>query len=99
MTAGGGSAPPNDPAELARDIERTRERLGDTVEALAAKANVKAQAQRKAREISGRAKAAGTARAQRAVTTLQRRPEVVAAAIAAAAWAAAVALWRRDSHG
>lgn len=82
------AAPPDDPAELARDIDRTRQRLGDTVAALAAKTNVKAQAKRKARDISGRAKA-----------TAQRHPELPAAAIAAAAWAAAVALWRRDSHG
>lgn len=35
---------PKSPEELREDIERTREELGDTVEALAAKTDVKAQA-------------------------------------------------------
>jgi cobalamin biosynthesis Mg chelatase CobN len=41
----GGETP--DPAELRQDIEETREELGSTVEALAHKADVKAQAQEK----------------------------------------------------
>ncbi len=36
-----------DPEQIQRDIERTREELGDTVEALAEKADVKAQAKQK----------------------------------------------------
>jgi ElaB/YqjD/DUF883 family membrane-anchored ribosome-binding protein len=36
-----------DPEQLQREIEQTREQLGDTVEALAQKADVKAQAKRK----------------------------------------------------
>lgn len=36
-----------DPQEIQRDIEQTREQLGDTVEALARKADVKAQAKQK----------------------------------------------------
>jgi septal ring factor EnvC (AmiA/AmiB activator) len=36
-----------DPEELQREIEHTREELGDTVEQLAAKADVKAQAKQK----------------------------------------------------
>jgi hypothetical protein len=35
-----------DPEQIQRDIEETRRDLGDTVEALAAKADVKAQAHR-----------------------------------------------------
>jgi ElaB/YqjD/DUF883 family membrane-anchored ribosome-binding protein len=38
---------PQDPAQLERDIQRTRQELGDTVEALAEKTDVKAQAKRK----------------------------------------------------
>jgi hypothetical protein len=49
-----GDAPPDDPQALAREIERTREELGETVEALAAKADVKARARGKAAELSGR---------------------------------------------
>ena len=37
----------NDPQEIRREIEATREELGDTVAALAAKADVKAQAKQK----------------------------------------------------
>jgi Protein of unknown function (DUF3618) len=45
-----GSAPltqTQDPEQIQREIEQTREQLGDTVEALARKADVKAQAKRK----------------------------------------------------
>lgn len=38
---------------LTGEIERTREQLGETIEALAAKADVKARAQRRAAEITG----------------------------------------------
>jgi Na+-transporting methylmalonyl-CoA/oxaloacetate decarboxylase gamma subunit len=39
------------PEEIRRDIEDTRGELGDTVEALAAKADVKAQAQERVDEV------------------------------------------------
>jgi hypothetical protein len=39
--------PPDDPAQLREDIERTREDLGDTVAALAEKTDVKARARDK----------------------------------------------------
>lgn len=67
--------------EILADIERTREQMGQTVEALAAKADVKAQVQRKA------AGAAGTARQQaaRALTAGQQRPGLVVAAAGAGA--------------
>jgi hypothetical protein len=41
-------------SELKQEIERTREQLGETVEALAAKADVKAQARAKASQVTGR---------------------------------------------
>jgi Protein of unknown function (DUF3618) len=44
------------PEEIRRDIEETRGELGDTVEALAAKADVKAQAKDKAEEVKAQAK-------------------------------------------
>lgn len=50
------SAPPDDPQELREEIERTREQLGETVQALAAKADVKARAQDKAAQVTGRMK-------------------------------------------
>src|SRR4030095_6266280 len=49
-------AAPDDPQALERQIERTREQLGQTVELLAAKADVKSRAQAKAAELSDRFK-------------------------------------------
>jgi hypothetical protein len=42
-----------EPAEIRRDIEATRGELGDTVEALARKADVKAQARQKLAAVKG----------------------------------------------
>ena len=57
----------SDPEQIRRDIEQTREELGDTVEALSAKTDVKAQAKKKLHltkeSVSGRAEhLAGQAR-------------------------------------
>jgi hypothetical protein len=46
----GTASEPRSPEEIRRDIEETRGELGDTVEALAAKADVKAQAKEKVQE-------------------------------------------------
>jgi Protein of unknown function (DUF3618) len=46
----------NEKESLEREIVRTREQLGETVERLAAKADVKAMAARKATELSERVK-------------------------------------------
>ena len=51
-----GPAVPADPDELVEDINRTRAELGDTVEALVAKVDVKARAQQRAAEVSTQAK-------------------------------------------
>ena len=50
MTASG---QPGDAQQLREEIERTREHLGETVEQLAAKADVKGRAQAKAAELAG----------------------------------------------
>lgn len=77
------------PQELRQDIEQTREELGDTVEALAEKTDVKAQAkdriaavkstaQQKKDELIAKAKAASpdsaSAGAQQVASTVQRKP-------------------------
>jgi hypothetical protein len=56
--AGAGAlwAAPDDPQQLEQEIERTREQLGETVEQLPAKADVKSRARAKAAEVSGRVK-------------------------------------------
>jgi ElaB/YqjD/DUF883 family membrane-anchored ribosome-binding protein len=93
-----GQTVPEDPDEVRLEIERTREQLGETVEQLAAKADVKKQAQDKAAELRAQMQArasqlkdkAGTAaqQAQRAagrgVSQIQQRPVPLAAAAAAA---------------
>jgi ElaB/YqjD/DUF883 family membrane-anchored ribosome-binding protein len=45
------------PAEIRRDIEETREQLGDTAEALAGKTDVKAQAKERVESVKQEAKA------------------------------------------
>ncbi len=69
------------PAEIRADIEQTREELGETVEALAAKTDVKARAQDKVHEATERA----LDERARAAAHLRRdpRPFVVAGVIAA----------------
>jgi Protein of unknown function (DUF3618) len=57
------SAAPGDAQQLRQEIERTRQQLGDTVEELSAKADVKGRARAKAAELSGRVKG-GTSRAK-----------------------------------
>lgn len=54
--SGPGAPGQNDPAALVEDINRTRADLGDTVEALVAKVDVKARAQQRAAEVSAQAK-------------------------------------------
>jgi ElaB/YqjD/DUF883 family membrane-anchored ribosome-binding protein len=59
--------PPDDLRELQQQIEQTREQLGETVEQLVAKADIKARAQDKVSELTSRAKGkASQARAQAA---------------------------------
>jgi hypothetical protein len=58
---------PDDVQELQQKIEQTREQLGETVEQLAAKADVKARARGKAAELTSQVKGkAGQAQAQAA---------------------------------
>jgi Protein of unknown function (DUF3618) len=53
---GAGTPGPDDQAALVEDINRTRAELGDTVEALVAKVDVKAQAKQRVAEASTQAK-------------------------------------------
>ncbi len=50
--------PPTEPEALRREIEQTRAELGETVEALAAKADVKARAQEAVDDAKQRARGA-----------------------------------------
>ena len=51
----GGTVPENE-QELRQEIEQTRERLGDTVELLVAKTDIKGRAQAKVAVLAGRVK-------------------------------------------
>jgi chromosome segregation ATPase len=75
------SGPPDDLEQLRTEIEQTREHLGDTVDQLAAKADVKAQAQAKAADLTRRARdTAGQVRQQAADTASQASQRAAAAA-------------------
>lgn len=70
--------PPDDPQGLQQEIERTREHLGATVEALMAKVDVKARAQDEAGRLIGRLKGSVVrARAQAVTRAARARREVV----------------------
>ena len=85
-------AAPGDEQELRAEIEQTREQLGQTVEQLAAKTDLKARARAKAAGLTGsiksttaqvRAKAAGqgaTVRSQVAGQTVMARQKAIAGA-------------------
>ena len=81
--ADAGAAVPDD-AQLQQEIERTREQLGETVEQLAAKADVKARARDKAAEFSGRVKStAGQARKEAAARSESARSQLAGKTAAA----------------
>ena len=94
--------PPTEPEELRREIEQTRAELGETVEALAMRADVKARAQAAAQDAVDDAKL----RARGALDQVGKQREKVAAlsppvrvAIAAAAVGlVALLLIRRLRH-
>jgi hypothetical protein len=92
--------------EIQQEIEQTRERLGETVEELAAKADVKARARQKAAEVKAKtqvkaadakaktqAKAAElTQRVQQSQVVQRRWPLAVAAGVLVAG---SEVIWRR----
>ncbi|WP_019633388.1 DUF3618 domain-containing protein [Actinomadura atramentaria] len=81
------------PDELRAEIERARADLGDTVAALAAKADVKARVKDRAGEL--RERAAERARATGAETrsAATRGPALGAVAVGAGVLAAGIAAW------
>lgn len=85
---------PDDPQQLAKEIERTRARLGETVEALAAKADVKARTQDKARQLTTRLQV----KAGQASRQIRRQPVPLAVAGAAAAIVLALLLIKQSKR-
>jgi hypothetical protein len=79
---GPGDAPPDAIQALTEEIRRTREDIGETVAALAAKADIMARARAKASEVAGRLRdTAGKVKEQMAVPR-QRRVVLAAAGVA-----------------
>ena len=70
--------------ELQQEIEQTRQQLGQTVDELAAKTDVKARARAKVTEVSGRVR--------RSQLVQRRWPVALAAGVLIAG---SVAVWRR----
>jgi len=66
--SGSVAAPPDNARQLQREIERTREQLGETVQELVARVDVKSRARAKASEVSGRYKSTMVRARQRAST-------------------------------
>ncbi len=84
VVAGAEAAAPHSQAELKADIEQTRERLGDTVQALMARADVRARAREKVGAVTARV-GSRTAGIQRTVAgPSSRRIEVAVMAVSAA---------------
>ena len=75
---------PDGQQELEKEIEQTRERLGETVEALAAKADVKTQAQEKLGQLTARLRGKATEatdKATQAGQQIRKRPVPAAATV------------------
>jgi hypothetical protein len=79
-------------AELRAEIAHTRAELGETVQALAAKADVKARVRGSVHDVSDR----GREMVQRCTDAVRRRPAPLAAALSAAILIVALVRWRRN---
>ena len=62
------------PEEIRADIDKTREEVGDTVEALTAKTDVKAQARGRIEEIKAKAKSSTPESGQQVVEKVRENP-------------------------
>lgn len=82
--AGALSAAPDDPQQLEQEIELTREQLGETVEQLAAKADVKGRVRAKAAEVSDRVKSTTSQAQNEAAARAESARSQLAAKTAAA---------------
>jgi SepF-like predicted cell division protein (DUF552 family) len=80
---GPGETPPDSIQALTENIRQTREDVGETIAALAAKADIMARAQEKASEIAGHLRdTASTVKEQIAVPQQRRAVLAVAAGVA-----------------
>lgn len=93
------AAPPDNARQLEAEIERTREQLGETVQELVARVDVKSRAQAKAAEVSGQLKStAAQIRGDAAARTRGVRENWIPLAVAAGLLtigALALSQWKR----
>jgi Protein of unknown function (DUF3618) len=97
---------PSTGRELQEEIEQTRERLGQTVEELVAKADVKARAQAKAAEVKVKAQDKAADMKTRAVgmsgtvrqSQVVRRRWPLAAVAASVILIGSIVVWRRQQR-
>ena len=78
---GPGDAPPDGIQALTEEIRRTREDIGETVAALAAKADIMARARVKASEVAGRLRATACKVKEQMAVPRQRRVVLAAAGV------------------
>jgi Protein of unknown function (DUF3618) len=81
--------------ELREDIEQTRQQLGQTAEALAAKADLKARAKQRVSHVKEQATARATQAKRQAAGRWLSNPSALAGAAALVFAGIAIALWRR----
>jgi len=74
------SAEERSPEQIRADIDKTRAELGDTVEALAEKTDVKARAKAKAEEVKARVQAAAPESPREAEALVRSNPKPFAIA-------------------
>jgi hypothetical protein len=90
-----GEMPAHEEDQVRQEIEHDREKLGATVAALAAKADIPARAHARAAELTGRAKTVAQRTAARGAGVARQQPvPLAAAAIALIAGYLAVHWWR-----
>lgn len=87
------------PEQIRAEIERTRQQLGDTVERLVAKTDVKRRARAEVSALTGRAKStlASTGRTAASAASKNRVPLSVAAGMMLVA--VSLVIWRRQQQG
>jgi hypothetical protein len=85
------------PAEIEAEIDQQREELAETLDALSAKLDVKAQAQAKAKEVKATTQIKVAETKDRATTDDGKpRPELIGAAVVLVAGTVAYVWWRRS---
>lgn len=87
------------PEQIRAEIERTRQQLGDTVERLVAKTDVKARARAEVSALTGRAKSTLATTGRTAASVAQRNRVPLSVAAGALLVAVSLLAWQRQRQG